>query len=297
MTGVQTCALPIYSDQQIVYKKNPNYVFADTKYAILGIHDKIYPAAESDATAGFQEFLAEHFDAAGIPQDYLDEYRNDPRTRSTTGNSNFKLNVNACDAETWEYLFGENGVATQTAKSDYWNLKPALGNHHFVQALGLSIDRLSFATARGSIPSVDYLASNYMSDPENGISYSTTEAHKKAVEALLEGTDGNGFNIELARDYFRMALTELEAEGAYTPGTKDAPTQIDIEIAWMRPTQEDQYHNEIKNYIETAFNDESVCGGVYQLSVNFWVGNDWSDVYYKKMMVGQFDLGDRKSVV
>ena len=279
------------SDQQIVYKKNPNYVFADTKYAILGIHDKIYPAAESDATAGFQEFLAEHFDAAGIPQDYLDEYRNDPRTRSTTGNSNFKLNVNACDAETWEYLFGENGVATQTAKSDYWNLKPALGNHHFVQALGLSIDRLSFATARGSIPSVDYLASNYMSDPENGISYSTTEAHKKAVEALLEGTDGNGFNIELARDYFRMALTELEAEGAYTPGTKDAPTQIDIEIAWMRPTQEDQYHNEIKNYIETAFNDESVCGGVYQLSVNFWVGNDWSDVYYKKMMVGQFDLG------
>ena len=279
------------SDQQIVYKKNPNYVFADTKYAIPGIHDKIFPAAESDATAAFQEFLAGHFDAVGIPQDYLDEYRNDPRTRSTTGTSNFKLNVNACDAETWEYLFGENGVATQTAKSDYWDLKPALGNHHFVQALSLSIDRLSYATARGSIPSVDYLASNYMSDPENGISYSTTEAHKKAVESLLEGTDGYGYNLELARDYFRLALTELEAAGAYTPGTKDKPTVIDIEIAWMRPTQEDQHHNEIKNYIETAFNDESVCGGVYQLSVNFWVGNEWSDVYYNKMMVGQFDLG------
>jgi hypothetical protein len=42
---------------------------------------------------------------------------------------------------------------------------------------------------------------------------------------------------------------------------------------------------------ETAFNDDSVCGGVYQLSVDFWVGNVWSDVYYNKMMVGQFDIG------
>ena len=87
------------------------------------------------------------------------------------------------------------------------------------------------------------------------------------------------------------SLTELEADGAYTPGTKVAPTVIHIEIAWMYPTHEENYHNEIKNLLETAFNDESVCGGVYQLSVDFWVGNAWSDVYYNKMMVGQFDIG------
>ena len=278
-------------DQQIVYKKNPNYVYADTKYAIEGIHDKIFTASREDTSAVLNEFLAGHFDASGIPQDYLSEYRNDPRTRSTTGNSNFKLNVNATNAETWEYLFGEEGVVTQTPKDSYWELKPALGNHHFVQALSYSIDRLTFANARGSIPSVDYLASNYMSDPENGLSYATTEAHKKAVETLLEDTDGYGYSLELARDYFRMALTELEADGAYTPGTKENPTVIHIEIAWMYPTHEENYHNEIKNFMETAFNDESVCGGVYQLSVDFWVGNAWSDVYYNKMMVGQFDIG------
>ena len=278
-------------DQQIVFTKNPNYVFADTKYSIPGIHVKIFPAAQEDSTATFNEFLAGHFDAAGIPQDYLDEYRNDPRTRSTTGDSNFKLNVNATDAETWEYLFGENGVVTQTPKSDYWELKPWVANHHFIQALSYSIDRLTFANARGSIPSVDYLASNYMSDPENGLSYSVTDAHKKAVEALLEDTDGYGYSLELARDYFRLALTELEAEGAITPGTKENPTVLHIEIAWMRPTQEEQYHNEIKNFFETAFNDDSVCGGVYQLSADFWCGNVWSDVYYNKMMVGQFDIG------
>ena len=279
------------ADQQIVFAKNPNYVFADTKYAIPGVHVKIFTAAAEDTTAAFNEFLAGHFDGAGIPQEFLNEYRNDPRTRTTTGTSNFKLNVNATSEETWEYLFGEEGVVTQTPKADYWAVKPYLGNHHFVKALSYSIDRLTFANARGSIPSVDYLSSNYMSDPENGISYSTTDAHKAAVAALLEGTDGYGYSLELARDYYRMALSELEAEGKLVPGTKDQPNVLHIEAAWMYPTHEENYHNEIKNFLETAFNDDSVCGGVYQLSVDFWVGNAWSDVYYNKLMVGQYDLG------
>lgn len=278
-------------DQQIVYKKNPNYVYADTKYAIEGIHDKIFPAAQEDTSAVLNEFLAGHFDASGIPQEYLNEYRNDPRTRTRTGTSNFKLNVNATNAETWEYLFGEEGVVTQTPKDSYWELKPCMANHHFIQALSYSIDRLSFAVSRGRVPSVDYLASNYMSDPENGLSYAVTEAHKKAIANLVEDTDGYGYSLELARDYFRMALTELEADGAYAPGTKENPTEIKFEIAWMYPTDEEDFHNEIKNFFETAFNDESVCGGVYKLAIEFWVGNTWSDVYYNKLMPGQYDLG------
>jgi len=278
-------------DQQIVYKKNPNYVYADTKYQIGGIHFKIFPAAKEDTEAALNEFLAGHFDAAGIPQEHLDEYRNDPRTRTTKGTSNFKINVNATNAETWEYLFGENGVVTQTPKEDYWDVKPALGNHHFIQGLNYSIDRLTFATARGSIPSVDYLSSNYMSDPENGIAYSATDAHAKAVKQLVDNTDGCGYSLELARDYFKVALAELEADGAYTPGTKENPTVISIEIAWMYETHEERYHNEIKRLMEEAFNDESVTGGLYKLEVNFWVGNTWSDVYYNKMMIGQFDIG------
>ena len=185
-------------DQQIVYAKNPYYVFADTKYSIPGVYIKIFPAAETDPTAAIKEFLAGHFDACGIPQEYLNDYKNDPRTRSTLGDSNFKLNVNACDAETWEYLFGENGVVTQTAKSNYWTVKPALGNAHFRKAISLSINRAQFADARGNIASVDYLSSNYMSDPENGISYATTQAHKNAVAQLLEDTDGKGYSKSCA---------------------------------------------------------------------------------------------------
>ena len=279
------------SEDQVVYKKNPNYVFAETKYAIPGVHINIYPAMENDPEANFNEFLAGHVDATGIPQTKLEEYKNDPRTRNSTGTSNFKLNVNATNAETWEELFGVNGTAMKTDPEKYWQVEPALGNAHFVKALSLSINRIQFADKRGSIASVDYLSSNYMSDPVNGISYSVTDAHKKAVAGLLEDTDGCGYNLELAREYFKIALAELEAANLYRPGTKSNPTVIELEVAWQVAAHEEAYHNEIKQYLEEAFNHESVSGGEYKLAVNFWVGSVWSDVYYEKMMKGQFDLG------
>ena len=279
------------SGQQVVYKKNPNYVYAETKYAIPGVHINIFPAMSNDQEANFKEFEAGNVDSTGIPQTKLEEYKNDPRTRTTTGSSNFKLNVNATDAETWEQLFGPEGTVTQTQPEDFWEVEPALSNPHFVKALSLSINRIQFADKRGSIPSVDYLSSNYMSDPVNGISYSTTEAHAKAVEGLLRDTDGCGYSLELAREYFKLALAELEAANLYRPGTKENPTKIELEIAWMYPQHEEGYHNEIKQYFEEAFNHESVHGGEYVLECKFWVGTLWSDVYYAKLMLGQYDLG------
>lgn len=279
------------SGMQVVYKKNPNYVYAETKYAIPGVHINIFPAMSSDPEANFNEFIAGHVDSTGIPQTKLDEYKNDARTKSTKGTSNFKLNVNATDAETWERLFGEQGSVTQTDKQGYWEVEPALGNAHFVKALSLSINRVQFADKRGSIASVDYLSSNYMSDPVNGISYATTQAHKDAVAGLLRDTDGFGYNLELAREYFKLALAELEAANLYRAGTPENPTKIELEIAWMYPQHEENYHNEIKQYFEEAFNHESVHGGEYVLECKFWVGNEWSDVYYAKLMLGQYDLG------
>ena len=278
------------TDQEVVYKKNPNYVFAATKYKVPGVHINILPAALEDRNAVFKEYLAGNLDSAGVPQDYLDEYKNNPQVKKTTGDSNFKLNVNACDYDTWVKLFGKDGIVTDTPESGYWDVEPALGNSHFVKALSLSINRNEFAEKRGSIASVDYLSSNYMSDPENGISYATTDAHAGAVAGLLEGTE-NGYNQQLARDYFKLALEELVNAGLYEEGTKDNPTVIDLEIAWQVAAHEESYHNEIAKYFTDAFNHDSVHGGKFKLEVNFWVGNVWSDVYYSKMMLGQFDLG------
>ena len=276
---------------QVVYKKNPNYVYADTKYAIEGVHINIVTALNTDIEAGLKEFLAGNTHSSGIPQTRLQEFKSDPRTKTTKGDSVFKLNVNATSPETWAELFGVNGVVKQNAEEDYWQVEPALSNPNFVKALSLSINRFEFAAARGSIGSVDYLSSNYMSDPVGGISYSATKAHKDAVAGLLADTDGYGYNLELAREYFRMALQELEDSGKYEPGTSENPTVIELEIAWQVAQHETNYHNEIAQYFEDAFNDESVSGGKYKLDVKFWVGALWSDVYYEKMMEGKFDIG------
>ena len=244
----------------------------------------ILTAASSDKEAGIKEFLAGNTDAAGIPQTRLDEYKNDPRTRVVRGETNFKLNVNATDEATWEYLFGENGTIVQNPKDNYWKVEPALSNAHFVKALSLSINRKEYSDARGSIASVDFLAPNYMSDPINGITYNDTQAHKNAVADLLADTDGYGYNLELAREYFKIALAELEASGKYKPGTKANPTVIELEIAWMYPWQETSDHNELKQYFEDAFNDDSVSGGKYKLEVKFWTGADWAEVYDNKLL-------------
>lgn len=279
------------ADQQIVYKKNTNYVYSDTKYSIEGIHMNILTAAQTDNEAGIKEFLAGKIDGCSIPDTYLDEYRSDPRTRSTLGDSCFKLNMNALTQEDWNYYFGVDGIITQTPEDQYWECEPAMSNAHFRSALSYAINRSSFAASKGVVGSVNYFSSNYMSDPENGISYNVTDAHKNAIAPYLEDTDEYGYSLELAREYFRMALDELEAEGAYTPGTKENPTIISLDVYWMYASQEESYHKYVKQYWEDAFNDESVSGGLYKLEVNFYAGDVWSDVYYKHLMVGQYDIG------
>ncbi|MDE7455015.1 MAG: hypothetical protein K2M64_04225 [Clostridia bacterium] len=278
------------ANQQVVYKKNPNYVYADSKYSITGLHINILPGMANNQELAFNEFLDGKTDAASIPDTKLAEYQNDPRTRTTTGDSCFKLNMNALNAADWEKFFGEDGSISLTPANSYWTVEPAMSNAHFRSALSYAFNRDEFAAIKGSISSVDFFSSDYMSDPENGIAYNATQAHKNAVADLLLDTQ-NGYSLELARDYFRMALAELEAAGAYKPGTKENPTVIELEIAWMYPQHNTGYHQYVKKYWEDAFNDDSVSGGAYKLEVKFEVGNVWSDVYYNKMMIGQYDIG------
>ena len=272
--------------KQIVFKKN-ELSHNKTQYQGWdGVHINILAAAATDTEAALKEFLADKLTACGIPSTKLDEYKNDPRACQTVGATTTKLNVNTCTAEEWEYLFGENGIITQTAKEDYWVVEPALSNEQFVKGLSYAINRLEFATEKGRTPSVNYFGSAYMADPENGIGYNSTQAHKDAVADLLEGTDGYGYSVELARAAFKAAAEALLASGAYKEGDT-----IKLEIAWQTQTNVDVYHGAIKNYWETAFNHESVCGNKLTLEVVEYVPASWSDVYYKKMMVGQYDIG------
>lgn len=277
--------------QQIVYKKNPNYVYAGTKYQIAGVHINILPAILTNNEASFNEFIAGNTDSTSIPETKIEQYASDPRTRKTTGDTTMKINFNALNAEDWAYFFGENGVVSQSSPEDYWDVKPAMANSHFRSALSYAFDRVSFAARKGCVASVNFLSSAYMSDNENGVAYDLTQAHEDAVEKLLTDTDGNGYSLELARDYFRMALAELEADGAYTPGTAENPTVITIKCMWWNNAMEENYHKYLKQAWEEAFNDESVSGGRYKLVAEFEVGGADTDAAYDRLQNGQFDIG------
>ena len=268
--------------KEIVFKKNDLYNDGG-RYQIPGVYMAVMPAAKTDPEAGLKEFLAGHLDAVSIPSTKLDEYKNDPRATTTLDDSTFKLNLNTCTQEEWEALFGENGTITKTPKENYWDVKPIMSNDNFLRGLNYSINRQEFAKIQGRTPTANYFGSSYLSDPENGVAYNSTQAHKDAAAAILENTDGYGYSLPLAQQYFKAACEELIAAGTYKEGD-----EVHIEIAWMYASDIEEMHVYIAKYIQDAFN---TCGGGLTIVVDSFVGAQWSDVYYNKMMIGQFDIG------
>lgn len=280
-----------WDDGQLVFKKNPNYVYADTKYNIAGVHINILTAASTDRLAGFREFEAGKIDSSGIPQEKVKELADDPRTRTTMGDFCYKLNVNALDAETWKYMFGEQGVIKQTPTDQYWQVKPLMSNEHFIKGLSYATNRKEFAESKGYVASTNFFSPNYLSDPELGTSYNSTTQHTKALSDIVnDNTDEYGYSVELARDYFRMALDEVEAAGLMKAGTKKNPTVIELTCVFYYASFEESMFKPVKQYWEDAFNHESVSEGRYKLELKFLAPSN-PDLAYDMMMEGQFDIG------
>lgn len=264
-------------------KENPNL------YRIGGIHQTILPGYATDKNIAFKEFLSGNLDAAGIPSDYLEQYSSDPRANVIPGDSVFKLNLNTCDEETWEYLFGEEGTQVQTKRADYWEVKPWMSNDNFIRGLFYSIDRATFASKFGCTPSVNYFSNDYMSNPETGESYNSTAAHKAALQDFWGDTlDTAGYSLSLATEAFKVAIEELLDEGSI----QETTPSIDIEIWWMYPNMIQSQGALIGGYFKSAFDAAAESLGLpVRLNVIQNAVNDALDVYYDHLMVGQFDLG------
>ena len=265
--------------KEIVFKKNDLYNDGG-RYQIPGVYMMVLPAINSDPEAALKEFLAGNLDACSIPSTKLDDYKNDDRATTTLDATTFKLNLNTCTQEEWDALFGPEGTISPNS---VWELKPAMSNDNFLKGLNYSINRKEFASILGRTPSNNYFGSSYLSNPEDGVSYNSTEAHANAVASQLEGTDGFGYSLTLAQQYFKAAADEMIANGSYKAGDT-----IVIEICWMDTASIDEMGIYIEQYMEDAFNG---CGSDLKLDVQHFACAVWSDVYYEKMMKGQFDIG------
>ena len=267
--------------KQIVFKKNTTSIESD-RYNFAGYMYTIIPGGSNVA---FDEFLAGKLDGVGIPATRLQEFSSDPRRRKTLGATTFKVQVNATNQERWEELFGENGSVLQTAADEYYEVEPIMSNKDFLNGFYFSIDREDLADTTGRNPAPYFFSDAYMIDPENGISYRGSEAGLAAYEDRLPETFG--FSQELARAYFRKALTDLVAAGDYVPGTTANPTEITLDVHMQTQTSVDIEGALIKTYVESVFNS---IDSRFRLTLNTFATANWYDVYYNSMLTGQFDM-------
>ncbi len=277
-------------EKGIAFKRNDDWFERQENsqlYSIPGVYINIWTAAQKDPNYAFQQFLAGKIDAAGIPLDFIEQYKNDSRTTKVTGTSVFKLNVNSCTQEVWNQLFGSKGTVAQLGDNAY-QCKPWMSNENFIRGLFYSIDRDAYAAKRGSIASTNYFSSNYMSDPEGGIAYNTTQEHKDALADFWGDTLATGgYSEALSKAAFNEAIKELMAEGKVKKKDK-----LVIDAWWMYPSHLKNYAPDIEEYVEKAFNEsEQAKANELTLDVNSQAVDVWSDVYEKHLQVGKFDLG------
>ena len=284
--------LDVWNNEYIAFGRNDTWVERTTypnRYKIAGVKITDYPSFSTEKL--YETFNEGYLDSTGIPDKYLNDEIGQPGVKRTKGDSTFKLNINSCTRERWNEL---NTKLWKNSESDRWDVKPWMSNQNFLNGLYWAIDRETFAKNRGYSPSIDYFSNAYLSNPEKGISYNETEEHKEAVKKWHtikpDGTDDYGFNKDKAIDYFKKAVLELQQTGDIIAGTPTNPKEIHIHIRWMYQTDIQEYGNEIKGYLESAFNDSKVCGNTVKLVVDQDAVTVWNDVYEKWMMKGRFDL-------
>ena len=276
-------------DAYITFKKNDMWT-EQGRYNIAGVK-MIYIDTSSSTTAIYDRFNEGELDSCGIPTKYISQEANQPYVYRTKGDATFKLNVNSCTQEMWDKL---NKDVWKNPDSERYLVKPWMSNDNFLNGLFYSINRQQFAKNRGSQASINYFADSYLNDPENGISYNESDAHKNAISAYQTyDADGNptyGYSKDRAVKLFQAAVKELVAEDKLQYGSQSNPTKITIHIRWMYQTDIKEYGEEIGKYFEDAFNDTRVSNGRIKLEVQQAAVTNWMDVYTEYLMKGKFDL-------
>ncbi len=226
------------------------------------------------------------------------------RRYQTTGDSNFKLNINSCTQDEWDEKFGTNGSVTPHVSSDQWECKDYMSNEHFLNFLSYSLDRQTICESRGTIPTQDYFSDTYLIDPESGVSYNSTDAHKAVLADRYNST--YGYNVTAAKNELNQAFydeggivdmavngelaTENTGSGA---GTASNPYLVTIDMYWMNPTDESDY-GDVFDSIEEVFSayiNETFGSACYKLNIIQHAGtSDYNEVY-DRMKEGLFDLG------
>lgn len=257
-------------------------------YKIKGVKIRFDTNLGSNPNASITHFEAKETDSSSIPNEYWDKYKDSPLRKVSGNTAVYKMNVNSTTSERWDELFGTSGSIAQTDAANKWDVKPIMSNSSFLDGVYFATNRKQIADIMHRNYGDTYFADSYMIDPENWTSYNSTQAHKDAVaDYHTEDADGNdtyGYDLTVAKTLFKKSADELVSSGTYKDGDK-----ITLKAYYQAQTQITQWADTWAKSIEDAFN--AANGHSLTLDIVNEAVTLWSDVYYKHMMVGQFDFG------
>lgn len=308
-----------WDTQYITYSKNDKFfITKDTfedgterkLYQIAGLAQHLF----DDASALKSNFENGSIDAyAPTKEDLKANYGQTEGTTSngvswkrydTKGDSNFKLNVNSTTSEQWDDKFGASGKVhahTSSEISSLANIKKTreiLSDKNFLDFLSFGMDRPSICQARGQNPTQEYFSDNYLIDPEKGVSYNSTPAHRAVLADRSNST--YGYDPDRAKASLKKFLDEKVGSGDGQGQSEDkivldlvnGKRQLKIKMNWMNPTDSKDY-NDVFDSIKNIFNE--LCKKEHP---NFELVIDESEtptndyqVVYDKMKQGEYDLG------
>ena len=222
------------------------------------------------------------------------------RKYETKGDSNFKLNINATTMDEWKARFGTTGTVYQhdssfiadTGNNKFLKTRDIMSDIHFLNFLSFGMDRKTICESRGMKATQEYFSDNYLIDPETGVSYNSTDAHKAVLADRYNDT--YGYNREAAtaelKTFFETTVKELVSKNKLP--TKDNKKVIEITMNWMNPSDTKDY-GDVFDSIKEIFNSyvSKYQYGGYTLIINEpGPSSDYNEVY-DKMKRGEFDLG------
>jgi ABC-type oligopeptide transport system substrate-binding subunit len=260
-------------DKVLRYSKN-NLFHDQDKYFYTGQNYVII----EDAAIRFQEFVAGKLEAATVPTERYDSFKNHPGLKRVPGATTFRIMINGLGtAAAQEELFPGSAYIPE----------PLLANQNFKKAMYFAVDREKLATEvlKTSQTQQFLFTQAYLVDPELGIAFRDTPQGQSVGEGLSVET--NGFNFDASVAFYKAAIAQLVADGVYVPGTAAAPREIEVKLfIFTGSAAQVLFGDYIKAAYEAAFKDD-----VNHINVKITVeAKAFPGIYYDFMMTGLFDL-------
>lgn len=216
--------------KQFTFTRNENF-YDKHKYTIKTINGPII----TDQSQIINEFKAGRLDITGVGGAYWNEFKNDANLYIAPSNSFYRFAIS---------LDRTNGTSGKETP-------PILLEKEFRKALYLATDRQDYTDTvqPPSQPALGYLSNIHQVNEAASGAYASSAQHLNVLAELGLKPEQKGYDIEEARNLFKIAYANAVSKGKYEAGQK-----VVIEFAFYDVESNRRMANWVKAQYERVFN-------------------------------------------